>query len=135
MDEYIEQAIALFHNKERYFNCAQAVFIPFAEKKGWDLENAAAVAGNFGAGMKMGSVCGAITGGLMALGLYGVTEQDTVSSYYRTIRGAHNNMVNCKDLLAESTRNGTPRAAHCDEMVRDAVQAVYDILTEKKLLK
>ena len=52
------------------FNCAQSVFVPFAAQTALGAEWAARVASPFGGGMgKSQQTCGAVTGGLMALGL------------------------------------------------------------------
>lgn len=69
MSRYMEKAKELRADTGRHYNCAQSVLIPFAADAGIDEEAAFRVAANFGGGMKMGSVCGAVTGGLMALGL------------------------------------------------------------------
>jgi C_GCAxxG_C_C family probable redox protein len=55
---------------EEHFNCAQSVFAPFARRYGMDLETALKIATPFGGGMgHAGQVCGAVSGGLMAIGL------------------------------------------------------------------
>lgn len=55
---------------EDHFNCAQSVFAPFAQRYGMDLETALKIATPFGGGMgHAGQVCGAVSGGLMAIGL------------------------------------------------------------------
>ena len=52
------------------FNCAQSVFAACAPREGLSEEACLAVAGPFGAGMgRMGEVCGAVTGALMAIGV------------------------------------------------------------------
>lgn len=52
------------------FNCAQAVFSAFAPVLGLDETTALRIASPIGGGMgRSGNVCGAVTGGLMALGL------------------------------------------------------------------
>ena len=52
------------------FNCAQSVFVPFAAQTALGAKSAARVASPFGGGMgKSQQTCGAVTGGLMALGL------------------------------------------------------------------
>ena len=43
------------------------------------------VAQNLGMGMKLGSTCGAVTGGLIALGLKGA-DDETVAEYMRIMR-------------------------------------------------
>ncbi len=67
----------LMHSKEEMAkgfylqgcNCAQAVFLAFAEDLGLDMASAAKIALSFGGGMGRGETCGALTGALMALGL------------------------------------------------------------------
>ncbi len=50
------------------------MFSAVAEQMGIDYETAIKVASGFGGGMYLGSVCGAVTGGIMALGVkYGGT--------------------------------------------------------------
>ena len=52
------------------FNCAQSVLISFANKFGYSKELAAKLAAGFGGGMGMTqATCGAVTGGIMVLGL------------------------------------------------------------------
>ena len=67
MNRY-EQAVAYHH---KGFNCCQSVLVSFAADLGLTEEQAFALGSNFGAGMRMGSACGALTGALMALGLMG----------------------------------------------------------------
>lgn len=50
------------------YNCAQAAFAGCGQVTGLDQAVALAASGGFGGGMRMGSICGAVTGGLMALG-------------------------------------------------------------------
>lgn len=63
---------------EEHFNCAQAVFLPFAKKFGIDQNLALKLATPFGGGMgRNGQVCGAVSGGLMAIGyLHGYAVYD-----------------------------------------------------------
>lgn len=65
---------------EQRLNCAQSVFAPFASRLGLDLDTAMKIATPFGGGMShTGQVCGAVSGALLAIGLYrGVTEYDKV---------------------------------------------------------
>ncbi|KUK02681.1 MAG: C_GCAxxG_C_C family protein [Thermotoga sp. 50_1627] len=52
------------------FNCAQSVFAAFAPRSGLDESIALRVAAAFGGGMaRCNSVCGAVSSGLMVLGL------------------------------------------------------------------
>ncbi len=81
------------------YNCCQAVVSIFAQDAGYDEENAMKAATYFRGGMQMGSICGAITGGLMALGLSGLDDSQVLNGYYWNIREKHDGMMNYKDLL------------------------------------
>jgi len=68
---------------EQNFNCAQSVLAPFALRFGMDLDIALKIATPFGGGMgHAGQVCGAISGGLMAIGLAkGIATVDRAKKY------------------------------------------------------
>ncbi len=131
MSKYMERAKELRNSQYRHYNCAQAVLIPFAEEKGLSEEAAFALTDNYGSGMKMGSVCGAIAGGLMVLGLYGINDTKTITEYYRTIRANHDGKIMCADLLAMNKEKGGSRKEHCDSMVYEAVAAVEKIISSE----
>lgn len=62
-----EKAIAYFENG---YSCSQAVLLAYADKYGISEATAAALSGSFGGGMgRLREVCGALSGGLMVLGL------------------------------------------------------------------
>ena len=128
VSRYIEKARALRAAADRHYNCCQSVLIPFAEEAGLDREAAYRLALLFGAGMKRGSVCGAITGGLMALGLYGADEPAVLNEYYRRLRAAHDGLFDCADLLRENQRRGGERGPHCDGMVYECIALVEELL-------
>ncbi len=68
------------------YNCAQAVLYAYGPELGLDGETALKLATGLGAGMaRQGEVCGAITGGIMALGLkYGRGGQQDRSATEQT---------------------------------------------------
>jgi C_GCAxxG_C_C family probable redox protein len=68
---------------DRKFNCAQSVFAPFALKYGLDFDKAMKIATPFGGGMgHAGQICGAVSGGLMAIGLVkGIATYDREKKY------------------------------------------------------
>ena len=66
MNNYSQKAKTLF--REGY-NCAQSVFCTFAEDLGIDFDSALKLSSSFGGGMGRGSVCGALSGGVMAIGV------------------------------------------------------------------
>lgn len=131
MDDIMERARKLRDDPNRHYNCAQAVFIPFAEKKGIDHETANAITDNFGAGMRVGLTCGATTGGLMALGLYGVGDPKDVAEYFRRMKEHHEGRTDCHDLLAAEVHCPADKKPHCDAMVYEAVAAAEEMLTAR----
>lgn len=126
--KYLEKARALRDAADRPYNCAQAVLIPFAADAGISEEAAYRLAANFGSGMKRASVCGAITGGLMALGLFGAEEPAVVGTYYKRLREAHDGLFDCADLLRVNQRRGGQKKPHCDDMVYECVSLVEELL-------
>lgn len=126
--EFMARAKQLRADTSRHYNCAQSVFIPFAEAKGMDTETAFAIADNFGAGMRVASVCGGITGALMALGLWGMNDPKMVTEYFRAIKSRHDGHTDCASLLAANAAKGLPKKPHCDAMVFENVEMVEEIL-------
>ena len=113
------------------YNCCQAVVSAFAQDAGYDEESCMKAATFFRGGMQMGSVCGAITGSLMALGLAGIDEAEALNGLYRKIRENHDGMVDCKDLLRANAERGGEKIPHCNAMVRECIGYVEDILRAK----
>jgi C_GCAxxG_C_C family probable redox protein len=73
------------------YNCAQSVLFTYGPELGLDAESALKVATGLGAGMgRRGEVCGALTGGILVLGLkYGRGAQQersaTEQTYQKTL--------------------------------------------------
>ena len=116
------------------YNCAQAVVSVFAEDAGYDEAACMKAATCFRGGMQIGSVCGAITGGLMALGLAGVDDPKAANELFRKVREQHDGMVNCKDLLRVSAERGEQKLAHCNALICECVGYVEDILRNKDVI-
>ncbi len=135
MEKYLGRAQELRAIVTPHYNCAQSVLLPFAEVFGMSEEDVMRIAVHFGAGMKMGSVCGAVTGGLMALGLAGLDSPQAANAFSGKIRENHGGLLDCKDLLKVNARQGGDKKTHCDEMVYEAVRAVYDLLKENGKLQ
>ena len=131
MKRVMERARELREDPKVHYNCAQAVLIPFAEKKGIPLETAFALTANFGSGMRAGLTCGAITGGLLALGLYGAGDPKDAQEFIRRMVSAHEGMSDCAHFLAANAKTGTPKKVHCDGMVYEAVELVESMLRER----
>lgn len=134
MTEIMERSHALRDDTTTHYNCAQAVFIPFAEKKGLSAEQAQAITANFGSGMRAGLTCGAITGGLMALGLYDAGDAEASTEFMRRMKSLHGGLSDCRDLLREEVHSPAEKKPHCDGMVYEAVEIVEEMLTARGLL-
>ena len=131
MSEYLQRAKELRAIVTPHYNCAQAVLLPFAEKAGLHEETAMRLAANFGAGMRRATACGAVTGGLMVLGLFGVDDVATVGDFHRRFKENHRGYLDCADLLRLGKELGQEKKAHCDAMVFESVQLAEAILREK----
>ncbi len=114
------------------FNCAQAVFIPFAREAGLAREDGARIASSFGAGMgRMQETCGAVTGGLMALGLgFGFARGDDQAQKDVALRRTKEFLaafkkefgtVACKELLKTDLNTEEGQKAHKDLNERELV--------------
>lgn len=131
MSEHLKKAEELRAITARHYNCTQSVFVPFAKECGLEDEQAYKVAANFGAGMKIAATCGAITGGLMVLGMLGKEDPATIRKYFQSFKDNHQGCLNCVDLLRMNAAAGKEKKPHCDAMVYEAVKAVEKILAEK----
>ncbi len=106
-----------------HHNCAQSVLYPFAEEGGISGRQADGIASLFGSGMKMGACCGAITGGLMAIGLLGGGDRE-YRIFMDCMRKGHHDLVNCTDILRRDRSPVGDSRTPCDRMVYDAVENV-----------
>ena len=128
MSRYLDRAKELRAIITPHYNCGQSVILPFAEDMGLSEEQAMGIAANFGGGLKRASACGAITGGLVVLGMFGI---DDPSGYYKALRENHEGMLDCADLLRKNKELGGERKPHCDALVFECVTLVEKILKEK----
>lgn len=133
MDEIMQRSHELREDPNIHYNCAQGVFIPFAERKGLTAEQAGAITENFGGGMRMGMTCGAITGGLMALGLYGIGGAHDAVEFIQRIGAQHEGRTQCRDLLSAEVKSPLEKKPHCDNMVYEAVHVVEEMLGERSI--
>lgn len=135
------------------YNCAQSVIGAFADLAGITKEQAMAVSGGFGGGVggSHEELCGAISGGVMALSLLyphlDGTNPDTKRDLYKITKEFRKRyqeifggLTQCIALLKAhpGTSEKTPAAielgltSHCDIMVVTAVQIVDEMLDELK---
>ena len=113
MGTHAEMAEAKF--REGY-NCAQSVLFSFCEELGLDAETALKLSCGLGAGMgRQGEVCGAVSGGIVVLGLkFGRGKND---------KRAETDFAAMTDI---AILTGAPA-------YRLAVDALWDNLVEKKM--
>ena len=140
-----EEAVSTF---DKGFSCSQAVISAFTDDFGLDNETALKVAGGFGGGMgRMGEVCGAVTGGIMVIGLKNSAGEaetgETKGKNYEIVRNfiarfrSRNENIRCNDLLGVdiSTHEGHEQAAklglfktRCRQYVHDAAEILENML-------
>jgi C_GCAxxG_C_C family probable redox protein len=139
-----DEARAFF---EGPYNCAQAVLGPFAERFGLPLEAAFRIATPFGGGMgHAGSICGAVSGALMVIGLAeGTADGDRMQRYacyalaaafQARFRAQHGDLT-CPALLGLDIGDPAQLAAarkqdlfhtRCPDFVGDAVRITVELL-------
>ncbi|MBR3211701.1 MAG: C_GCAxxG_C_C family protein [Firmicutes bacterium] len=135
MSKYLEKAEELRAIEVPHHNCAQSVLMSFGSLLDMDADTLYKVAVNFGGGMKCGSTCGVITGGLMALGLLGADDAETAECFFRTIAENHSGCSDCRDLLRMNEEAGNPKKQHCDGLVYESVALVEKILKDKGIIE
>lgn len=128
MSKYLDRARALRAITEPHYNCGQSVVVPFAGDAGLTEAQAMGICANFGGGLKRASACGAITGGLVVLGLFGI---DNPEEYYQALRANHEGMLDCAELLRRNRELGGEKKPHCDALVYECVALVERILREQ----
>ncbi len=131
------------------YNCAQAVLDAFRDEAGLDEDLALKISTGLGAGMgRKQEVCGAVTGGILVLGLrHGrgsrAAHTATEQTYLRTRAlmdqfAARHGSCLCRQLLQGydlSTEDGLRRAKADDvlnKVCRSCVQTVVEILERVK---
>ncbi len=130
MNILLERAKELRGSTAVRYNCAQATILPFAEAFGIPQDTAMKFAAGFGGGMKRGGVCGAVTGGVMALGFFGIDDPKNLGKFYRKIMENHDGFIECRDLLRINAERGFEKKPHCDAMVYEAIGLVEELVRE-----
>uniref|UniRef100_UPI004025FDE1 C-GCAxxG-C-C family protein n=1 Tax=Candidatus Scatousia sp. TaxID=3085663 RepID=UPI004025FDE1 len=153
MNSYSQKAMNLF--KEGY-NCAQSVFLAFAEDLGFDKETALKLSSSFGGGMgRMREVCGAVSAIFMIAGLkYGYTsptDKTAKTEHYERIqelakkfKDKHETII-CRELLGVDADDNpipsdrTPEyyaSRPCERLIGDAAEIISEyIKSSEKICK
>ena len=109
-----------------HHNCAQSVLMTFSKSLKMDDETAYKLCAAFGSGMKSGITCGAVTGALMVLGLFGLESPEETQKLIKTFREKHADMINCSDLLrANAAAGAQPRK--CPWVIAAASAPILEI--------
>lgn len=127
MNKYVKRAEQFRNDPSIHYNCAQAVLVAYAAECGISEGKAFQMGEHFGGGMRMAATCGAITGGLMVLGMLGGTE-DQRRAFISAMQDNHEKMTDCADLLKKNVQMGGTRKEHCDSMVYEAVENVAKVM-------
>ena len=127
MNQHIEKAMALRQEVPMVNNCAETILRTYAAELGLEEDTAAALAANFGGGMKCGSTCGAITAGLMILGAKGITSPSVLAEFRKRMADNHDGLTNCVDLLRANAQKGGVKKEHCDGMIRESSELIDEL--------
>ena len=145
MSECVEAAAGYFASG---YNCSQSVLMAFCGPLGLDAATAVRLATGFGVGMARGGSCGAVSGAVMALGLFGggggrdgaqakAATYACVREFYRAFQALHGSLA-CRELIGldPSTPEGLATAnaecrfrTVCLPLVRDAAAIAQDLMT------
>ncbi len=111
MSEKITESKELFINK---YNCGQTVLAVFSEENGLDKNIALSMACGLGSGLRVGDICGAVSGAVLVIGLKcgnisannnidrGYTYQK-VEEFIAKFKNKHGSVI-CRELLPEDKR-------------------------------
>lgn len=130
MSKYLARAEVLRAIVTPHYNCGQSVILPFAETLSYTEETVMRFAANFGGGMKDGRLCGAVAGGAVVLGLYGLEDRAIVEDYYARLQQRHPESLDCAPLLALNEQRGGVKKPHCDALVYEVIGVVEEMLRE-----
>ncbi|MCQ2561278.1 MAG: C-GCAxxG-C-C family protein [Clostridia bacterium] len=132
MNKHIEKAMELRNEVPMRYNCAETLFLSYAEELGLSEETALGLAHNIGGGLGYGATCGAIVTGLIILGANGIKDSNTLKQYRRAMADRHDGLMNCKDLLSGAVKAGKDKKTHCDKMITDSIELIDEIIAARK---
>ena len=145
MKSRIQDAVNMF---ESGFNCAQSVFVTYADIFGMDRQTALKLAGPMGAGVgRMREVCGTVSAMAMLSGLkMGNTDpadEEAKTRSYEMVRKMSRGSIICRELLGmsagmqrEESAKPSARTAEyyasrpCSHLVAEAAGIVEEMLLE-----
>lgn len=133
----------LFNGPQR-FNCAQSVFTPYAKQAGLPTDLALKLSTGLGGGLgHSGELCGAVSGGILAIGLAaGRAAPDDIAARDRCYALTHafvaafkekHGAIRCEDLLGQRLDTAEGRQLARDLGLHDLrckfyVESAFDIV-------
>jgi C_GCAxxG_C_C family probable redox protein len=141
-----EKAVSIF---ESGYNCSQAVLSTFSDRFKLDNRLALRISCGFGGGMaRMQETCGAVTGGMMAIGLAAsesakdnqmIKEKaySTIVEFTKRFKEKHKS-IKCRDILKcdMNTEEGRKYINEndlyrtvCNQCVKDAVEILNELIS------
>lgn len=138
MENRQEKAVELFKNG---YNCAQAVFVAYADMYDIDEETALKLSTSFGGGMGgMRDVCGAVSGMFMVAGLQTGTsiphDKEGKKRNYDTVQlladkfKEQNGSIVCRHLLGLEECSTVVKKKPCVEYVRFCAELIENNLNK-----
>lgn len=125
MKDYVAKVQELRQDKTVHHNCNQAILLAFQEEMGLDASQLQNLGSFFGLGMGCKYTCGAVTGGLMAMGAMGCSKAESkeVLEQFLQRYGSHS----CEDLLKQRALGG----ASCDDLIVGMVELLQSLREEE----
>lgn len=127
MSKYIDRAIELRADTSFHCNCAQAVIIPFLENS-IPKDELLKVFSNYGRGMRIKGLCGAVSGGVTVLGYFGINDDEILNEFYERAKEALGGYLDCKDLLPLNPDNSKGNRPYCNTLIFKTIEIVEDML-------
>ena len=142
-EKCLSRCAAAYQYHQDGFNCAQSVVGAFQDLLGMDEKQAMAMAGGFGGGVggSHAELCGAVSGGVLVLGLLtphtdSADKEGKRRIWFEAVFG----LTRCGELLKArpgvTERNSASAClgvtAHCDNMIVTAVELVEQMLAEER---
>ena len=120
-------------------HCSQCVLGQFSDLTGYDRDETDRIAACFGGGMYMGETCGAVTGGLMAIGLLceDPDRAKELAGRFTSAFRARFGSTMCRELIgydfsdpeqAKAARASGKLTEYCPTVVNGAIEILEELL-------
>ena len=128
----IKETAVEYHGKG--YNCSQSVLCSCKDYTGLDEKALLAVSGGFGGGVRCGEICGAVTGGVMAIGLCNpyndctdLEAKDRIAALTREFTAKFKSQYGC--LRCNDLKAGE---CDCNGLIAFCAQAAEEIINKNK---